>query len=131
MQNGLGQLLTQLRGDESLRDAATRIGISHSYLRLLETGRDPRTGKEIKPSAEILKQISKAYRYPYEKLLKVAGYIDKHNPLSNDREPTAKELEELLRSSNVQFNGAPLDEIDKEELIEFIRFAWKQLRKKK
>ena len=48
-----------------------------------------------------------------------------------NNEPTTQELEEFLRTSNVQFNGAPLDDKDKEELLEFLRYAWHKLRQKK
>jgi len=46
-------------------------------------------------------------------------------------DPTPQDLEELLRSSNVQFEGAPLDETDKEEVLEFLHYAWNKLRAKK
>ena len=39
----LGDLLRDLRGKESLRDAAERIGISHTYLSILEKGNDLRS----------------------------------------------------------------------------------------
>lgn len=71
----LSKLLRQLRGNESLRDVAKRAGISHSYLSHLEKGVDPRTGKPLKPSADTLKGLARAYNYPYEKLLEAADYI--------------------------------------------------------
>ncbi|WP_188065942.1 helix-turn-helix domain-containing protein [Brevibacillus brevis] len=73
--NKLGDLLVRLRGKETLRDASKRIGISHTYLSLLEKGIDPRTGKTIRPTADTLKLIAKAYQYDYEQLLKVAGIL--------------------------------------------------------
>jgi len=36
---------------------------------------DPRTGKDSNPKPETLKMISKAYDYPYEELMKAAGYL--------------------------------------------------------
>ena len=78
----LGELLKDLRGKESLRDAAKRIGISHTYLRILEKGVDLRSGNPAKATPETLKLISKAYDYPYPKLLEVAGIIDED--LKND-----------------------------------------------
>ena len=45
----------------SLRAASAFIGISHSYLASLESGRDPRTGGELLPSAEVLNKICISY----------------------------------------------------------------------
>ncbi|WP_246938526.1 helix-turn-helix domain-containing protein [Bacillus pinisoli] len=72
----LPTMLRQLRGKESLRNASTRIGISHNYLSNLEKGIDPRTDKPIHPSPDILKKISKAYSFPYEELMVIAGYTE-------------------------------------------------------
>lgn len=72
----LGELLIELRGNESLRDAGERIGISHTYLRILEKGVDMRSGNPAKATADTLKLIAKAYDYSYEELLRVAGIID-------------------------------------------------------
>ncbi|MNO54446.1 hypothetical protein D3C76_449200 [compost metagenome] len=76
--SALGKLLKELRGKESLRDAADRIGISHTYLRILEKGVDLRSGNPAKATPETLKLISKAYNYPYPDLLKIAGIIDEN-----------------------------------------------------
>jgi hypothetical protein len=59
----------------SIREAAKRMGISYSYLSILEKGIDPRTGKNSNPKPDTLRIISKAYEYPYEELLKEAGYL--------------------------------------------------------
>lgn len=72
----LGNLLIELRGKESLRDAANRIGISHTYLRILEKGVDLRSGNPAKATSDTLRLISKAYNYSYEDLLRVSGIID-------------------------------------------------------
>lgn len=71
----LGELIKTLRGKESLRDAAKRIGISHTYLDTVEKGFDKRSGKPVNPTPETLKLISDAYNYRYEALMTVAGYL--------------------------------------------------------
>ncbi|MRT18186.1 helix-turn-helix transcriptional regulator, partial [Vitellibacter sp. q18] len=75
----IGKLLKELRGNESLREASKRIGISHTYLDTIEKGFDKRSGKHVNPSPDTLRLISKAYKYPYIKLLRLAGYIDEAN----------------------------------------------------
>lgn len=72
----LGNLLKELRGKESLRDVAKRSGISHTYLSIVEKGYDLRSGSPARPSFDTLRRLAKAYNYPYEKLLRAAGYLD-------------------------------------------------------
>jgi transcriptional regulator with XRE-family HTH domain len=75
----LGETFRQIRISKnwSIREAAKRMGISYSYLSILEKGIDPRTGKNSNPKPDTLRIISKTYEYPYEELLKEAGYL--HN----------------------------------------------------
>lgn len=72
----LSSVLRRLRGDMSLREAAKRSGLSYSYISSLEKGKHPRTGATINPTPEILRSLAKAYNYPHEELMKLAGYID-------------------------------------------------------
>lgn len=51
----------------SLREAAVRIGISHTYLLSLEKG-DPRTGKPVVPSADCLLKLCNAYGLSYREV---------------------------------------------------------------
>ena len=121
----LSRLLMELRGNKTLREVAEKAGISHTYLGVLEKGIDPRSGKQIKPSTDTLERLAKAYKYPYEKLLKAAGYLN-----NDDNKPTDAELEDFLRNSNVKFNGAPLDDEDKEDIIGFLKMVWKRKKQK-
>ncbi|WP_144028880.1 MULTISPECIES: helix-turn-helix domain-containing protein [Paenibacillus] len=92
----LSALLKSLRGNNSLRSAAQKAGISHNYLRMLELGKDPKTGAPIQPSPDVLKNLAQAYDFPYEKLLEAAGYMDNHE--SNE----ILELERIIENSNQQ-----------------------------
>lgn len=76
--SNLGELFREIRLSKkwSIRQAAKKMGISYSYLSILEKGVDPRTGKDSNPKPETLKIISKAYDYPYEELMKAAGYLN-------------------------------------------------------
>ncbi|ODM27183.1 helix-turn-helix domain-containing protein [Acetivibrio mesophilus] len=77
MSSNLGELFKEIRLSKkwSIRQAAKKMGISYSYLSILERGVDPRTGKDSNPKPETLRIISKAYNYPYEELMKAAGYL--------------------------------------------------------
>lgn len=85
----LGDLLKKLRGKQSLRDAADKAGISHNYLSIVEKGVDPRSGSPINPTPETLRSLSKAYNYPYEELMSMAGYLedDKNNKNEEQFDP--------------------------------------------
>jgi transcriptional regulator with XRE-family HTH domain len=81
--NNLGALFREIRLSKkwSIRQAAKKMGISYSYLSILEKGVDPRTGKDSNPKPETLKIISKTYGYPYEELMKAAGYLSDDNSI--------------------------------------------------
>lgn len=81
----LGDYLRELRGKESLRSVSERINgrLSHSYISDLEKGIS-RRGTPIKPTPEALKILSEAYDVKYDKLMRLAGYLD------NESEKTQK-----------------------------------------
>ena len=66
----MGEKLHKIRSEKnlSLREAAKILGVSHTYLDMLEKGYNPQTGKPINPTAEILQQISIGYKIPVEEL---------------------------------------------------------------
>lgn len=72
----LGQVLYNKRKELkiSLRDAAEKLGISHSYLSILEKANDPRSDSPIKPTIDTLKFISEAYKLDMNDLLELSGY---------------------------------------------------------
>jgi transcriptional regulator with XRE-family HTH domain len=74
--SNVGDVFKELRGKRSFREVSRGTGISHSYLVKLEAGIDPRSGREVKPSREVLRKLSDYYDYPYEKLLHQFGYIN-------------------------------------------------------
>src|SRR5690625_144591 len=96
----------------SLREAREKIGISHTYLDTIEKGFDKRSGKPVNPSPETLRLIANAYNYSYEKLLKLAGYIDEYDDEhEHEHDP---EFEQFVREVRVWYKDAP--ETKKEEL---------------
>jgi transcriptional regulator with XRE-family HTH domain len=61
--------------DMSLREFAEKCDISHSYLNIIEKGADPRTGKPISPTLEIVEKIAIGTNIPLAELLAITGYI--------------------------------------------------------
>ena len=74
--NDFGKKLKELRGDKSIREASRNIGISHTYLDSLEKGFDPRSGKERKPTIEVIHKIANYYDYNFLNLISLAGLFD-------------------------------------------------------
>ncbi|MDP9676937.1 transcriptional regulator with XRE-family HTH domain [Paenibacillus jamilae] len=70
-----GSFLKSIRGDMSLRKAAEKSGLSHTYISFLEKGEHPKTHKPISPTPDTLKALANAYEYSYEDLLSRAGYL--------------------------------------------------------
>ncbi|HEY8420414.1 MAG TPA: helix-turn-helix transcriptional regulator [Thermoclostridium sp.] len=138
----LQEMLIQKRRELnlSLRKAGSLIGISHSYLRALENGIDPRTNTPIKPSPEVLKLISKAYDIDYHRLMKAAGYLDEEENEDSDsvlipEEYTQKykvtgrdlkQYEEFIRQASIFFMDDRIADEDKEKLFRDItELFWK------
>ncbi|WP_182101860.1 helix-turn-helix domain-containing protein [Niallia taxi] len=95
MENDLGRFLEGLRGKLSLRDAANKSGLSHTYIRDLELGINRKTKAPIRPSADTLKQLAQAYDYPVNGLLKKAGYIE---DVQVNKEMTEERFDPEVRS---------------------------------
>lgn len=69
----LGDLIKQYRAINklSLRDFASRCGLSHTYISALEKNIDPRTGKPIAPTLDTVKYVAKGMNTSIEEVLKV------------------------------------------------------------
>jgi transcriptional regulator with XRE-family HTH domain len=120
----LGSLLRQLRDHESLRDVSSRSGISHTYLGVIEKGIDQRTGNPIKPTPETLKTLAKAYNYPYEDLMRKAGYLQESNEdYSTDiiLPPKQFALEDLLQNKMVTYRGKTLNVIERKKILDMLK----------
>lgn len=120
----------RLRQDMSLRDLAELTGLDHSYIGRLEKG-----GPQ--PSRETVTKLAKALKIPENTLLIKAGYLPDESCGSTpswwyrDTPPTEVELEEFLKTANIYFDGAPLDEDDKEDILTYLRVKWEIERKKR
>lgn len=121
--------LRNMRG-MSLRALSKAANISHSFIADIESGRS-------NPSIDSLEALAQALDVSVTDLLdsepdqNEEGTNKEQSLWERNNEPTPIELEQILKNSNVQFDGAHLDEDDKQEVIEFLRFAWHQLRKNK
>lgn len=127
--NEFGEYLRDLRKERNLtiRQIEAYSGVSNSYLSQLENG------KRGIPSPEILQKLAPVLKVSYETLMEKAGYLgrsDIRNPHTDLYEPTPQEIENVIREYDLQFDGAPLTEQDKEEVLEFVRLVLKRRKKK-
>jgi len=112
------QLLTKIRTNRglSLREAAKRSGLSHSYIDILEKGFHPKTKSPVQPSPDSLKALSKAYGYPYEELMKTAGYLDEEK--ESDEYPLPQnQYEWIVKEAEKEFGVSLRDDPVVEEAV--------------
>ncbi|WP_199614709.1 helix-turn-helix domain-containing protein [Paenibacillus alkalitolerans] len=103
----IGAFLKGLRKERrlTLREAANRSGLSHSYINSIEQGKHPKTKAPISPSPDSLKALAKAYDYPYEDLLKEAGVINEEirEQLISEKKKEAIEIIRQLPEEDIDF----------------------------
>lgn len=121
--NGLGEYLLNERKKRnmSLREFADLIGISHTYLKKLETGINPNTGKPVSPTIEMLSDISKSLHVSLEYLLEMSGYL-KVNNLADEYQSFTTPQEALnffLKQEMIaDYGGYDLDTMSDDEIME-------------
>lgn len=108
----IGDYLRKLRGKTTLREAAERSGLSHSYIRYLEMGKRPGTNAPINPTPDTLMSLSKAYNHPYDDLMKRAGYINEGDNIGSAGTLPDSEFERIVREieeeEGIDLHGNPI-----------------------
>ncbi|MDD3673441.1 MAG: helix-turn-helix transcriptional regulator [Synergistaceae bacterium] len=64
----------------------------------------------------------------------LVGRTDDPSPMpiwKRDKKPTDIELEKFLNKTNIHFDGAPLTDEDKEDLLTYLKVKWERESKKK
>lgn len=114
--NLLGELIKDYRheNDLSLRDFAERCECSHSYIDKLEKGTDPKTGKEVLPTIDILQRIAKAMNMHLDVLLIKAGYLETVVDHGNYKEKTIVTVDGKIIDSEILSKAEEMQNIDPE-----------------
>jgi len=101
-----GRYLRKLRESRGLstRQVKLQSGVSNAYISLLENG------ERGIPSPEILEKLAPVYRVPYDKLMKLAGYIKSES--LDTHTPSEKELE-FLKQLRITLDKLPPEEQSK------------------
>lgn len=96
--NEFGKKLKELRGNQSIREASRNIGISHTYLDSLEKGVDPRTGKERKPTIEVVQKLSQYYNIDFFDLSRLSGvFVSLKDTPETIKQEEMKKMKEKFR----------------------------------
>lgn len=90
----LGKLIRDYRIDHDMtqEDFATKSGLSKGYVSMLESGKNPRTGKPLTPSLQVTKQVADAIGMSLSDVLAMTEALDWNDTISRD-DPTPEELE--------------------------------------
>ncbi|MEI2395637.1 helix-turn-helix domain-containing protein [Paenibacillus phytohabitans] len=129
----INELLASIRKERklSLRAAAEKSGLSHSYIDSLEKGIHPKTKAPIKPSPDSLRLLASAYDYSYKELMDVVGYLDEESNANSkehsdeltgeelSRERTEYVLRELVKKYNLDLTN-PQDAETLEDMIKIV-----------
>jgi HTH-type transcriptional regulator, competence development regulator len=131
----IGEFLKKLRTEKGLsfREAAEKTGLSHSYIRYVEIGKRPGSETPINPTPETLKRFAKAYDYPYEELMRLAGYLDEDDNETKasdyDGINTLAQINQLIKEYGIEqmgfFDIEKWKSLSEEEIEEIIKhFEW-------
>ena len=118
----LGSIIKNFRDTNnlSLREFSRKCNLSHTYIDKLEKGVDPRSGKPVEPTLDVLEKISSAINISLDDLLTKLGKINtkKVNMISiNKNEKDVEELLEgtmnqILDQDGLMLNGQIVDDND-------------------
>ncbi len=113
----LGEKLKNIRESKGFTQiqAAKALEISNVVLNRYEKN-------ERRPDAEMLKRIAEFYNISVDYILGLT---------SNPNESSITDLEEFIKNNDIKYCGEPVDKEDKENLLDFMKLAFKTIKNKK
>lgn len=134
MDNKLGKFIKSLRLEKgmSLREFGNACGISHTHIDSIEKGADPRTGKTVKITNDVIEKIANAFNLDPTYLFELS--LDRDPELSEkDEKDIAKTMEklkeQLSNDQGLMFDGDILDEDTARLLLEAIEQQERMIKK--
>jgi len=101
--------LMQVYNIKSIRELDRITGVSNTYLGNLIKGKDPRSGKPMSPTIDMLKQICDGLNYPLEVFLAETGYISSTVAAANALPEDEAELLAIYRKMDTYQQRVALD----------------------
>lgn len=128
----LGERLIHLRKIRNItqQDLAKSLKVSRGAVSMWEINQ--RT-----PDPETLQKLADFFGCSVDYLLgRNESLREQNDPFTpawwyRDTPPTKMELEEFLKQANVYFDGAPLNEEDKEDILDYLAWKWEREKKKR
>ncbi|MBZ4687319.1 MAG: Helix-turn-helix domain protein [Clostridiales bacterium] len=119
--NIIANRIKELRKSKNLTqiELAKQIGMSRAALSLYEIGKREPDSKTINKLADFF-NVSTDY---------LLGRTD--DPSPKIKGPTDQEILEIMKKEGIMFDGTPLDEEDKRDIIEVMKIAWKIVQERK
>jgi transcriptional regulator with XRE-family HTH domain len=115
------QRLEKLRLEKGLthQEMADMLGITRQAYGNYESGKR-------EPDFKTLDKLADFFNVSLDYLLGKSP----HRSGPNQYEPTPAEIEDVIKKADLQFDGAPLNDEDKEDIIEFIKVVLKRNKKR-
>lgn len=119
--NMFAQRLEKLRLEKGLthQEMADMLGITRQAYGNYESGKR-------EPDFKTLDKLADFFNVSLDYLLGKSP----HRSGPNQYEPTPAEIEDVIKKADLQFDGAPLNDEDKEDIIEFIKVVLKRNKKR-
>jgi transcriptional regulator with XRE-family HTH domain len=111
----------------SLREAAKRSGLSHSYINSLEKGEHPNTKAPINPTPDILKRLAAAYNCDYIELMEAAGYVVEDE---KDRLEQESEVERVIREAEEHYGVSLRDDPHVNRMLRELIYSIAEMKQK-
>jgi len=118
----LGKRLRQAREEKGWTQTyvAKMLGLTSQALSNYERG-------ERDPDTPLLNRLAKFYEVSTDWLLNGKS---NNKSIADSHEPTHAEIEKVIRDAQINFDGAPLTDEDKEDVIGFIKMALRMKKRK-
>jgi len=119
--NMFAKRLEKLRVEKNLthQQMADMLGITRQAYGNYENGKR-------EPDLKTLSKLADFFNVSLDYLLGKSP----HRSSPNQYEPTPAEIEDVIKKADLQFDGAPLNDEDKEDIIEFIKVVLKRNKKR-
>ncbi len=124
-----GKRLKLLREQKNLsqRDLAKILNMAPSTLAMYEVDKREPDFSTIKKLADFF-NVTTDYLLGRTDICN-ANKADEDANIDDQLQP--KELEKILKEANIMFDGTPLDENDREDILDFLRIAMRTIKKRK
>lgn len=118
MENKLGEFIKNYRQehDLSLRQFGTLCGVSHTHIDSIERGADPRTGKKVKLTNDMIERIATATNQLPSYVLSLSLNYD------NDERGNNKALDDDIRM--IQRARTQMSDDERERMIGMLKMAF-------